>query len=148
MLENLPPPLPSHRSAVPGTHNQVISCSSVFNILLNFVIFLYLAQTPAPVNNLDITPYQYAAQVTWRLPTPQYSSYITKIIIYLNGAEYQTVSRETTRINIKRFKPNTRYKVDIQTEDIILQKSENVSKSFMTNTAGNVLADTSCRFGN
>jgi hypothetical protein len=95
-------------------------------------------QTPAPVNNLMITPYQYAALVTWRIRTaPEDSSYITKIIIYIDGAEYQTISqRQRTYIVIKRFKPNTPYNVEIQTEDSYLQKSEKVSKSFNTNTAG------------
>jgi hypothetical protein len=103
------------------------------------VIFLYLVQTPAPVNSLSITPYQYAALVTWSIPTPQQSSYITKIIIYIDGAEYQTISqRQTTYIVIKRFKPNTPYNVEIQTEDGYLKKSEKVSKPVMTNTAGNV----------
>ena len=81
--------------------------------------------------------------MTWSIPTPQQSSYITKVIIYLHGAKYQTISRETTRIVIKRFKPNSPYKVDIQTEDGYRQKSEIFSKYFWTNTAGNV-AD---RFG-
>ncbi|CAB4005658.1 Venom prothrombin activator pseutarin-C non-catalytic subunit [Paramuricea clavata] len=95
-------------------------------------------QTPAPVNNIRITPYQYAALVTWRIHTaPEDSSYITKIIIYLDGAEYQTISqiRQRTYIVIKRFKPNTQYRVEIQTEDGYSQKSEKVSESFTTNTA-------------
>ena len=109
-----------------------------YYFLLKFVIFLYLVQTPAPVNNLRITRYQYAALVTWGILTaPQDSSYITKIIIYIDGSEYQTISqRQRTSIVIKRFKPNTRYNVEIQTEDSYLQKSEKVSKSFNTNTAG------------
>ncbi|CAB4001321.1 receptor-type tyrosine- phosphatase S-like isoform X11 [Paramuricea clavata] len=105
---------------------------------LKIVVFLYLVQNPAPVNNLWITPYQYAARVTWSIPTPQQSSYITKVIIYLNGAKYETISRETTRIVIKRFKPNIRYKVEIQTEDGYWQKSTKFSKYFVTNIAGKI----------
>ena len=113
---------------------------SIFNFSLNIVVFLYLVQTPAAVNNLRITSYKYAAYVTWGIRTaPEYSSYITKIIIYIDGSEYQTISqRQRTYIVIKRFKPNTRYKVEIQTEDSYQQKSEKVSESFTTNTAGNV----------
>jgi hypothetical protein len=110
----------------------------MFKFSLNIVVFLYLVQTPAAVNSLSITPYQYAAYVTWRIRTAtEDSSYITKIIIYLDGAEYQTISqRQKTYIVIKRFKPNTSYKVEIQTEDSYQQKSEKVSESFTTNTAG------------
>jgi hypothetical protein len=96
-------------------------------------------QTPAPVDNIWITPYKKAALVTWwKIRTaPQDSSYITKIIIYIDGSEYHTISqRQRTYIYIYRLKPSTRYKVEIQTEDSYSQKSENVSESFTTNTAG------------
>ena len=77
--------------------------------------------------------------MTWSIPTPQQSSYITKVIIYIDGEEYQTISqRQRTYIVIKRFKPNTWYNVELQTEDSYRQKSEKVSKPVTTNTAGNV----------
>ena len=102
------------------------------------MVFSYLVQTPAPVNDINITRYKYAARVTWRIRTArEESSYITKIIIYLNGTKYQTMSRGTRVIIIKQLQPNTRYKVEIETEDGSLQKSNyKPSKYFTTKKAG------------
>ena len=100
------------------------------------MLFLYLVQTPAPVYNIKVTSYNYSALVTWRIPTPKDSSYITKIIIYLNGAEYQNISRGT-QIDIKGLKLYTEYTVGIVTEDGSSQRSNKVSKHFgETNEAG------------
>jgi hypothetical protein len=107
----------------------------MLNFVLKFVVF-YLAQTPAPVNNIRITPNKYGVRVTWRIRTaPQDSSYITNLIIYLNGAKYQNISRGT-EINIEGLKPYTRYKVEIETQDGSLQKSNKASQWFMTKKAG------------
>jgi hypothetical protein len=97
-------------------------------------------QIPAPVYDMRIIQYKYSARVTWRIRTaPQDSSYITKIIIYLDGAEYQTISQRqrTYIVYIKRLKPNTSYKVEIQTEDSYSQRSTKFFRSFTTSTAGN-----------
>ena len=88
---------------------------------------------------MRIIQYKYSARVTWRKRTaPQDSSYITKIIIYLDGAKYQTISqRQRTYIVIYRLKPNTWHKVEIQTEDSYSQKSKKKLRSFTTSTVGN-----------
>ncbi len=109
--------------------------SSMLNFVLKFVVF-YLAQTPAPVNNIRITPNKYGVRVTWRIRTaPQDSSYITNLIIYLNGAKYQNISRGT-EINIEGLKRYTTYKVEIETQDGSLQKSKKCSQWFTTKKAG------------
>ena len=99
------------------------------------MLFPYLVQTPAPVYNIKVTSYKYSARVTWRIPTPKDSSYITKIIIYLNGTEYQNISRGT-QIDIKGLKLYTEYTVGIETEDGSSQRSNKVFKYFEINEAG------------
>ena len=75
--------------------------------------------------------------MTWRIPkAPNDSSYITNIIIYLNGAKHQNVSRGIKQIDIERLKPNTSYNVEIETEDDSFQKSIKTSKSFKTKETG------------
>ena len=108
----------------------------MLNLLPNFVAFSYLVQTPAPVYEISITPYERVARVTWRIRTaPEDSSYITKIIIYLNRRKYETISRGT-QIVIKKLVPNTRYQVEIETEDGSSQKSKKVSGNLNTKEAG------------
>ena len=93
-------------------------------------------QTPAPAYDINITPYKYAARVTWRIRTrPEDFSYITKIIVYLNRIKYQTISRGTSVI-IKRLEPFTQYKVEIETEDGSSEKSKKVYRHFWTKKAG------------
>ncbi|CAB4005117.1 ---NA---, partial [Paramuricea clavata] len=93
-------------------------------------------QTPAPAYDINITPYKYAARVTWRIRTrTEDSSYITKINLYLNSRKYQTISRRTSII-IKRLEPFTQYKVEIETEDGSSEKSNKVYKDFWTKKAG------------
>ncbi|CAB4015126.1 receptor-type tyrosine- phosphatase delta isoform X4 [Paramuricea clavata] len=86
-------------------------------------------QTPAPVYNIKVMSYNYSARVTWKIPAPKDSSYIMKIIVYLNGAEYQNISRGT-QIDIKGLKLYTEYTVGIVTEDGSSQRSNKVSKHF------------------
>ena len=99
------------------------------------MLFLYLVQTPAPVYNIKVTSYKHSARVMWTIPTPKDSSYITKIIIYLNGSEYKNISRGT-QINIKGLKLYTWYQVEIEAEDSSSQRSNKVSIYFETNEAG------------
>ena len=74
--------------------------------------------------------------MTWRIRTaPEDSSYITKIIIYLNRRKYETISRGT-QIDIKKLEPNTSYQVEIETEDGSSQKSGKVSRNLNTKKAG------------
>ena len=99
------------------------------------MLFLYLVQTPAPVYNIKVASYKHSARVMWTIPTPKDSSYITKIIIYLNGSEYKNISRGT-QINIKGLKLYTWYQVEIEAEDSSSQRSNKVSIYFETNEAG------------
>ena len=117
-------------------HAKPSCISSMLNFLPNRYGILYLVQTPAPVYGINITPYERAALLTWRIRTaPEDSSYITKIIIYLNRKKYETISRGTL-IVIKKLEPNTWYQVDIETEDGSSQKSRKVSGNLNTKEAG------------
>ena len=94
-------------------------------------------QTPAPVSNINVAPSKYAAHVTWEISTSkQDSSYITHIIIYLNGKEHKIISRGT-QVNITNLLPYTSYTVGIQAQDGSSQTSQIVYKIFRTNGAGN-----------
>ena len=98
---------------------------------------MFSAQTPAPVSNIIVLPSSYSAHVTWEISSStQDSSYITQIIIYLNGKENRIVSRGT-EVNINDLSPNTWYTVGIQAQDGSSQTSQTVDKSFRTNEAGN-----------
>jgi hypothetical protein len=74
--------------------------------------------------------------VTWKLQTSaSASSYITQLVIYLNGTKYKNVSRGT-QTNIEGLNLFTWYKVEIETRDGSLQKSIKVFKSFKTRVTG------------
>jgi hypothetical protein len=92
----------------------------------------FTVQKPAPVYDITITPYQYAARVTWKLPEQENSSYITKVIICLSDTKCQAESREETKTIIHRLKPFSSYNIEIGTQDGYSQKSIRVSKSFTT----------------
>ena len=100
------------------------------------VSLLFLVQTPAPVFNIIVSPSQYSANVTWEISTSiQDSSYITQIIIYLNGQVHKTISRGT-QIAINGLSPDTFYVVGIQTQDGSSQKSQMVIEPFRTKEKG------------
>ena len=106
----------------------------VANRLLIFALFL--VQKPAPVSNINVTPSNYSARVTWSIETEtQDSSYITQIIIFLGNTKYKNISRGN-EVDITGLTPYTTYTVGIQTQDGSSQKSKNMSKSFKTNEAG------------
>ena len=74
--------------------------------------------------------------MTWKLQTSaSASSYITQLVIYLNGTKYKNVSRGT-QTNIEGLNLFTWYKVEIETRDGSLQKSIKVFKSFKTRVTG------------
>jgi hypothetical protein len=97
---------------------------------------LFLVQTPAQVSNITVSPSKFSATVMWEISTStQHSSYITEIIIYLNGQVHKTVSRGT-QVTIEGLLPYTSYSVGIQTQDGSSQKSQIVTKLFMTRGIG------------
>ena len=78
--------------------------------------------------------------MTWKLPTSaSASSYITHLVIYLNGTQYKNISRGT-QINIEGLNLFTWYKVEIETRDGSLRKSIKVFKSFKTRVTGKRIA--------
>ncbi|CAB4044052.1 Down syndrome cell adhesion molecule 1 homolog, partial [Paramuricea clavata] len=96
------------------------------------------AQMPAPVDELQITPSDTSARVTWVIHEKTVSSLITKYYIYLNGqSQPHVVSRaeDGTQIVIPGLKPYTVYTVGIETVDGALQRSRRVSKTFNTDQA-------------
>ena len=98
--------------------------------------FTFSVQTPAPVSNINASPSQYSANVTWTISnSAQETSYITKIVIYLNGKEHEVIARGT-RFTFNDLKPGTSYTVGIQTQDDYSQKSEILKKTFTTSKAG------------
>lgn len=115
------------------------ACQHVYNFLLNFVLFLLLAQMPAPVDELQIIPSDTSARVTWVIHEKTVSSLITQYYIYLNGqSQPYIVSRaeDGDQIDIPGLKPYTVYTVGIETVDGALQRSRRVSKTFNTEQAG------------
>jgi uncharacterized surface anchored protein len=91
---------------------------------------------PAPVHGIKITQSNTSANVTWNIEmSVSASSYITQIVIYLNGKEHQTISRRT-QFHITGLKTCTQYTVGVQTQDGSLQKSRRVNIRFKTNEAG------------
>ncbi|CAB4004016.1 receptor-type tyrosine- phosphatase epsilon-like, partial [Paramuricea clavata] len=93
---------------------------------------------PAPVYDIVVTPSQYTARLTWTINARKDSSYVTKLIIFLNGTKYQNISRGT-QIDIKGLAPYTWYRVEIETQDGSLQRSSKASKIFKTmNAAPNI----------
>jgi hypothetical protein len=96
----------------------------------------YLAQLPAAVQDIKIQPSFTSARVTWKLPnSASASSYITQLVIYLNGIKYKNISRGT-QINIEGLKLFTWYKVEIKTLDGSLQESIKPFKYFKTSVTG------------
>ena len=97
---------------------------------------LFLAQQPAAVSNINILPSPYSATVSWEIPiSKQESSYITHVILYINGEERMVIDRRI-QITITNLSPSTHYTVGIRTQDGSQQKSTNVDKTFTTREAG------------
>ncbi|CAB3997379.1 receptor-type tyrosine- phosphatase epsilon-like isoform X2 [Paramuricea clavata] len=96
-------------------------------------------QTLAPVKNLNVSPSDYSARVTWEIPTaPQDSSYITHYLIFLNNKFVKEISRAMygTEFNILPLKPNTENTFGIQTKaDGSVQRGTYVTKTFTTKQA-------------
>jgi hypothetical protein len=87
--------------------------------------------------DITIEPYQHAARVTWKIRSGQQdSSYITNVIICLNGTKCQTKARGENETTIDKIEPYTWYNVQIETQDGSFQKSKKTSKSFKTKEAG------------
>jgi hypothetical protein len=99
--------------------------------------FLILAQKPARVYDIKVTPSDTSAQVTLESPAPETSSYITKYRIYLNRKK-KIISRQKfrTEVNFAGLKPNTKYTVRILAGDGNSQWSRPRDKEFTTNEAG------------
>ncbi|CAB4007476.1 ---NA---, partial [Paramuricea clavata] len=96
-------------------------------------------QTPAPVKNVNVSPSDYSARVTWELPTaPQDSSYVTHYLIYLNNKFVKEISRAMygTEFNILPLKPNTENTFGILTKaDGSVQRGTYVNETFTTKQA-------------
>ncbi|XP_028402428.1 receptor-type tyrosine-protein phosphatase S-like [Dendronephthya gigantea] len=91
-------------------------------------------QTPAPVQDIKVTPSNTSADVSWKVPEPKDSSYITNYNIFINGKLQQTISRETydNKFAIRGLKLYTDYRVEIETEDGSGEKGDKVSEDFKT----------------
>ncbi|XP_028402587.1 phosphatidylinositol phosphatase PTPRQ-like [Dendronephthya gigantea] len=94
-------------------------------------------QTPAPVQDIKVTPSNTSADVTWKIPEPKNSSYITNYNIFINGKLQERISRERygNKFTIRGLKPYTDYKVEIETEDGSGEKGGKVSEDFKTKEA-------------
>jgi hypothetical protein len=104
------------------------------------MMFFILVQTPGPVKNINVSPSDYSARMTWEIPTPQDSSYITHFRFFLNGRYRKYISRAMygTALNILPLKPNTEYTVKMDTEDgsLLIVRGTPVTKTFTTKQAG------------
>ena len=103
-----------------------------------FALFSILVQTPAPANDIKVTPSDTSAQVTLGNPAPETSSYITRYYIILDDHYLKTIRRQESRtefriIGLAAF---TNYTVKIYAGDGSSQWSSSRYKIFTTNTAG------------
>ncbi|XP_028399358.1 uncharacterized protein LOC114522809 [Dendronephthya gigantea] len=91
-------------------------------------------QMPAPVQDIKVTPSNTSADVTWKIPEPKDSSYITNYNIFINGKLQHRISREKydNKFTIRGLKPYTDYKVEIETEDGSGEKGGKISEDFKT----------------
>ena len=113
--------------------------SRLNQLFADLCIVFILVQTPAPVKNLNVSPSDYSARVTWELPTaPEDSSYITHYLIFLNNKFVKEISRAMygTEFNILPLKPNTENTFGIQTKDGSVQRGTYVTETFTTKQAG------------
>ena len=93
---------------------------------------LSLAQTPAPVSNINVISSSSSATVTWKLPASNRQfSYAAHIVIYLDNKRHSIQTR-TTSVTLRNLKPSTQYKVGIQTQDIHSQQSVIMNEEFTT----------------
>ena len=100
-----------------------------------FPVFLmfFLAQTPAPVYDIQVIPSANSARVSWKVQTrPEESSYIKYVHVYLDGSRIKAIDQRGTEYTITNLKPVTHYEVEIETEDDSKQKSSKVSEQFTT----------------
>lgn len=102
------------------------------------MIAFILVQFPAPVYDIQVKPSDTSAELTWKIPEPKNSTYITHYNISIGQKPPQRISREThgNKFTISVLKPNTTYTVEIQTEDGSGQKSKTVYKHLKTKEAG------------
>ena len=113
--------------------------SRLNQLFADLCIVFILVQTPAPVKNLNVSPSDYSARVTWELPAaPEDSSYITHYLIFLNNKFVKEISRAMygTEFNILPLKPNTENTFGIQTKDGSVQRGTYVTETFTTKQAG------------
>ena len=91
---------------------------------------------PAPVQDIKIQPSFTSASVTWKLPTSaSVSSYITHLVIYLNGTETKRIFR-STQIDIQGLTPYTWYKVEIVTQDGSSQSNDKAASEIFRTKRG------------
>ncbi|XP_028399530.1 uncharacterized protein LOC114522942 [Dendronephthya gigantea] len=113
------------------------------NITTRFCLRIDLcgeAQTPAKVTKFMIKPSDYSAHLSWNIPGPNESSYITHYGIYLNGTEVRKISRAMygSQYTLRGLKPYKNYTVGIQTQDGNSQNSLVEYKTFTTKEAGKI----------
>jgi hypothetical protein len=103
-----------------------------------FALFSILVQTPAPVNDIKVTPSNTSAQVTLGNTAPETSSYITHYYIKLNEHYLKTIRRQESRteFRITGLTAFTKYTVTIYAGDGSSQWSSRTDKVFTTNAAG------------
>jgi hypothetical protein len=90
---------------------------------------------PAPVQDIKIQPSFTSASVTWKLPTSaSVSSYITHLVIYLNGTDIRIF--RSTQIDIQGLTPYTWYKVEIVTQDGSSQSNDKAASEIFRTKRG------------
>ena len=93
-----------------------------------------LGQSPASVTGIISTPSNFSVVLSWTIPGPKVSSYITHFIIYLNGAKKQTISRQEydNQFTVSELLPYTTYTVGVVAQDDNSEKSAITSTTFRT----------------
>ncbi|XP_028399361.1 uncharacterized protein LOC114522811 [Dendronephthya gigantea] len=85
-------------------------------------------QSLAPVQNVVAKPSNFSVHLSWTIPSPEASTFITHFIIYLNGTEVKRISRAyyVNQYNLRELTPNTNYVVGIKTQDGQLKNTQTI----------------------
>ncbi|XP_028411942.1 receptor-type tyrosine-protein phosphatase S-like [Dendronephthya gigantea] len=85
-------------------------------------------QSLAPVQNVVAKPSNFSVHLSWTIPSPEASTFITHFIIYLNGTEVKRISRAyyANQYILRELTPNTNYVVGIKTQDGQLKNTQTI----------------------
>ena len=95
------------------------------------------------MRNIVAKSSNFSVHLSWTIPSPVVSTYVTHFIIYLNGTEINRISRAYygNQNTLQDLKPYTNYVVGIKTQDgYSMNVQSTVYKNFKTTEAGKYVA--------